>query len=293
MADLSAGATGPWPVTELDKAPEDLLKNDAWRTTKMLLRRIPAGKFVMGTPAGDTAGELYNREYHAEDKQHTVTLTKAFYVGVFPVTQEQWSRVMGNNPSYFAGNPKRPVESVSWDDIRGGGWPAGEMDAKSFVSRLRKGSSQPFDLPTEAQWEYACRARTTRAMNDPAANKGQGADCSDANLAAIAWFENNSERHTHDVGLKAPNGWGLYDMCGNVSQWCLDWLGDDSGDQIDPVGPTVEKRRGGRILRGGYWSMYAPGCRSASRGYDTAPPNGPESHRYNVCGFRLALKAGD
>jgi formylglycine-generating enzyme required for sulfatase activity/acetyl esterase/lipase len=289
VADLSAGAAGPWPVTELDKAPDDLLKNDAWRTTRILLRRIPAGKFVMGTPAGEAAGELYAREYHAQDKQHTVTLTKAFYIGVFPVTQDQWSRVMGNDPSYFAGNPKRPVETVSWDDIRGGDWPAGNADAKSFIGRFRKGSSQSFDLPTEAQWEYACRAGTTRALNDPAANKGEGADCSDANLAAIAWFENNSEHHTHDVGLKAPNAWGLYDMCGNVSQWCLDWLCDYPADATDPVGPGLDKRAGGRILRGGYWSMYAPGCRSAARNYDTAPPNGPESHRYNVAGFRLVL----
>jgi acetyl esterase/lipase len=93
---LSAGPTGPWPVTELDKVPDDLLKDDAWRRTKILLRRIPAGKFVMGTPAGDAIGEQYAREYHAADKQHTVTLTKAFYMAVFPTTQEQWSRVMGS-----------------------------------------------------------------------------------------------------------------------------------------------------------------------------------------------------
>jgi formylglycine-generating enzyme required for sulfatase activity/acetyl esterase/lipase len=289
VVDLSKGPVGPWPVTELDKAPEDLLKNDAWRTTKILLHRVPAGKFVMGTLAGDAMGEQYVRDYHADDKQHTVTLSKAFYIGVFPVTQDQWTRVMGNNPSYFAGNPQRPVESVSWQDVRGDDKPDGTADEKSFIGRLARGASQPLDLPTEAQWEYACRAGTTRALNDPAANKGEGADCTDANLAKIAWFEGNSQRQTHDVGLKAPNAWGLYDMCGNVSQWCLDFFGDYPGDVTDPVGPTFEKRRCAHMLRGGYWSMEAAGCRSSARSYDCANP--PYNARFNVCGLRLALGA--
>ena len=101
VVDLSKGVDGPWPVTELDKAPDDLLKDDAWRTSKILLRRIAPGKFVMGSPANDAVVAAYSRDYHAEEKAHTVTLTKAYYVGVFPVTQEQWTRVMGSNPSYF------------------------------------------------------------------------------------------------------------------------------------------------------------------------------------------------
>jgi formylglycine-generating enzyme required for sulfatase activity/acetyl esterase/lipase len=290
VVDLSTGPDGPWPVTDLDQAPDDLLKNDAWRTTRILLRRIPSGKFQMGTPAGHPAGELYAREYHAEDKQHTVTLTKAFYLGVFPVTQEQWSRVMGNHPSWFAGNPKRPVENVSWQDVRGDDKADGQVAEASFIGRLCKGTSQSFDLPTEAQWEYACRAGTTRALNDPAANRGEGADCTDANLAKIAWFEGNSHRQTLDVGLKAPNAWGLHDMCGNVSQWCLDLFGDYPGDVTDPVGPGPEKRRGGHILRGGCWSMPAPGCRCSARNYDCANP--PYTGRFNVCGLRLALPMG-
>ena len=281
VADLSAGPTGPWPVTELDKAPDDLLKNDAWRTNKILLRRVPAGKFVMGSPATDDAAEQCAYWYHAPDKQHTVTLTKAFYVTVFPTTQEQWSRVMGSNPSYFADNAKRPVETVSWNDIRGGNWPVGEVDAKSFIGRLRKGSSQPFDLPTEAQWEYACRAGTTRALNDPSANKGEGADCSDTALDKIAWFEGNSQRQTHDVGLKLPNAWGLYDMCGNVSQWCLDFMGDYPGDATDPTGPVLQKTQSGRVARGGYWSMPAAGCRSSARNCDASAPQCRDDVRYN------------
>ena len=219
-----------------------------------------------------------------------MTLTKAFYMGVFPVTQGQWSRVMGSNPSWFAGNPKRPVENVSFDEVRGGACPGGKADAKSFIGRFRKGSSQSFDLPTEAQWEYACRAGTTRGLNDPTANNGEGADCSDADLATIAWFEKNSERHTHDVGQKAPNAWGLYDMCGNVSQWCLDFFGEYTGDATDPVGPAPEKRRGGHVLRGGYWSMYAPGCRSAARNYDAANP--PYSGRFGETSADSAWPGG-
>ncbi len=293
MVDLSAGKAGPWPVTDLDKAPDDLLKNDAWRTSKMLLRRVPAGKFIMGSPQNDPVSEQYGREHWAPDVPHTVTLSKAFYVGVFPVTQGQWSRVMGSNPSYFADNPKRPVEMVSWQDVRGDDKPdgPGKPGEKSFLGRLRAGTSLAMDLPTEAQWEYACRAGTTRALNDPSANKGEGADCTDENVAKIAWFAGNSGKETHDVGLKAPNAWGLYDMCGNVTQWCLDLLDEYHGDATDPIGPTPDKRRGGHILRGGYWSMPASGCRSSARSHQEANP--PYDRRFNVVGVRVVLTASE
>jgi formylglycine-generating enzyme required for sulfatase activity len=252
-------------MTDLETAPEDLRTNDAWRTSKMLLRRVPAGKFVMGSSKDDAASEPYAWDYRALDAPHTVTLSKAFYIGVFPVTQEHWSRVMGSNPSYFSGNPKRPVEMVSWRDVRGDDKPdgPGKPDEKSFIGRLRAGTSQAMDLPTEAQWEYACRAGTTRALNDPSANKGAGADCTDENVAKIAWFASNSGKETHDVGLKAPNAWGLYDMCGNVSQWCLDLFDEYHGDATNPIGPSHERSPCGHILRGGYWSMPAAGCRGA------------------------------
>ena len=292
MVDLSKGVEGPWPVTELDKTPDDLLKDDVWRTTKLLLHRVSAGNFIMGSSPGDAAEEPYVRDYHAEGKARTVTLTKAFYVAVFPTTEEQWTHVMGGNPSYFANNPKRPVEMVSWNETRGGDWPGGDADAKSFIGRLRKGSGLAFDLPTEAQWECACRAGTARALNDPSANKGEGADCTDANMDKIAWFEGNSDHQTHDVGTKSPNTWGLYDMCGNVSQWCLDLYGGYGGDVTDPAGPANEKRQGGRVLRGGYWSMPATGCRSSARNFDASAPQETSNVRYNVCGFRVVLPAG-
>ena len=180
VVDLSTGPCGPWFVSELKGAPTDLLTNDAWRTTKILLRKIPAGTFQMGSPP-EEAGR------GADETQHCVTLTKPFYIGVFPVTQKQWSQVMGSDPSWFSGNPKRPVENVSWNGIRGGIWPSGAPDAAAFIGKLRLGASRSFDLPTEAQWEYACRAGTVRALNDQTKNNGEGADCTDANLDPLAW----------------------------------------------------------------------------------------------------------
>ncbi|MCY3017554.1 MAG: SUMF1/EgtB/PvdO family nonheme iron enzyme [Planctomycetota bacterium] len=293
VADLSAGPAGPWPVSELAAAPPDVLKNDDWRTRKLLLRRIPAGTFRMGS-SGDEAGRKeFTTSFHMDETRHTVTLTKPFYIGVFPVTQAQWSLVMGGNPSWFKDNPKRPVESVSWNDIRGGTWPNGSPDAGTFIGRLNVGTSQSFDLPTEARWEYSCRAGTVRAFNDQTKNGGEGADCSDASLDPLGWYENNSERGTHDVGGRQANAWGLYDMHGNVSQWCLDWYAPYPGDDAtDPPGPEAGKRSGGRVLRGGYWSFPGIGCRSAARDCDMAPLDGPETHRYSVCGFRLVLSAG-
>ena len=149
------------------------------------------------------------------------------------------------------------------------------------------------DLPTEAQsGNIACRAgHRSRREQRIEKNSGQGEDLSDEAMAAIAWYEANSRRRTHDVGEKAPNAWGLYDMCGNVSQWCLDWLADYSGDATNSVGPTIDKRGGGHVLRGGYWSMYAAGCRSAARNCDASAPQDVSNTRYSVCGFRIVLTA--
>ncbi|MGD0089899.1 MAG: SUMF1/EgtB/PvdO family nonheme iron enzyme [Planctomycetota bacterium] len=293
VVDLSAGPAGPWPVSELPAAPPDLLNNDDWRTRKLLLRKIPAGTFKMGSPDNEAGRKEFTTGYHMDETCHTVTLTKPFYIGVFPVTQGQWALVMGSNPSWFKDNPKRPVESVSWNDIRGGTWPNGSPAAGTFIGRLNLGTSQSFDLPTEARWEYSCRAGTVRAFNDQTKNGGEGADCSEASLDALGWYESNAERSAHDVGGKQANAWGLYDMHGNVSQWCLDWYAPCSADDAsDPTGPELAKRSGGRVLRGGYWSLPKAGCRSAARDCDTAPIDGADTHRYNVCGFRVVLNAG-
>jgi len=200
--------------------------------------RIPAGKFRMGSP----------------EKLHTVTLTKPFELMTTPVTQALWEFVMGGNPSCFKG-PDRPVEEVSWDDAQG------------FISKLNAMLGvNSFRLPTEAEWEYACRAGTTSAMY--------------GNLDKVAWHENNSGNETHSVGQKQPNAWGLYDMLGNVWEWCQDWYGGyPDGEVIDPVGSSSGSVR---VNRGGSWISDARDVHAANRNY-VAPGS-----RSNRLGFRLA-----
>ena len=205
--------------------------------------------------------------------EHRVTLTKCYYIGVFEVTQKQWELIMGSNPSHYKGDTRRPVEKVSYDDIcgsnKGSGWPYGNaVDAGSFLERLRAKTGIDFDLPTEAQWEYACRAGTTGEL--------YGND-----LYAIAWYYTNSYGTTHFVGQKLPNAWGLYDMLGNVWEWCRDWYGDyPKSDVKDPVGASSGTSR---VSRGGSWSDSAGGCLAACRG------KGDPATRFRFLGFRLAL----
>jgi formylglycine-generating enzyme required for sulfatase activity len=283
VVDLSGGPTATnYPVTYLDAVPPGGW-TDAHKTTLLVLRRIPAGTFTMGSPA-DELGR-WN-----DETQHQVTLTKDFYIGVFQVTQKQWERVMGTTPSFFAGD-KRPVEQVSYNDIRGSsagaGWPANNnVDASSFMGRLRARTGiASFDLPTEAQWEYACRAGTTRAYNDQTKNGGAGSDClttgwgSDANLEPLAWYGANSSSARHrEVGTKQANAWGLYDMHGNVREWCLDWYGTYPGTVSDPVGAGNGSFR---VLRGGSWISFARFCRSAFR------DSGNPSDRFTDGGLRV------
>lgn len=190
----------------------------------------------------------------SDENLHTVTLTKPFEMMTTPVTQALWKIVMGNNPSGFQG-ADRPVENVSWDD------------AQIFISKLNAMLGVTcFRLPTEAEWEYACRAGTTSATY--------------GNLDDVAWYENNSGKETHPVGQKQPNAWGLYDMLGNVWEWCQDWYGGyPDGDVIDPVGPSSGSYR---VSRGGSWFTDARRVRAAYRNY-VAPGD-----RVDYLGFRLA-----
>jgi formylglycine-generating enzyme required for sulfatase activity len=272
-------------VTDLDAAPADLLTNADYKTTKIVLRRIEPGTFTMGSPEG----ELGRGDW---ETQHEVELTQAFYVGIFEVTHRQWERVMGTDPSFFEGDT-RPVEQVSWNTIRGGDWPgspagSGAPGVGTFVDKLRsRTGGMAFDLPTEAQWEYACRAGTTRAYNDQTKNGGTGSDCltaweADSNLEPLAWYSANSGSLTSDVGGKQANAWGLYDMHGNVWEWCLDWYDDYAGAVSDPRGPDSGSFR---AARGGGWSDYGQYCRVAVR-------NGywPDSWNPYV-GFRLVRTA--
>jgi formylglycine-generating enzyme required for sulfatase activity len=181
----------------------------------------------MGSPDSDKG-----RQVSDEKPQHRVRITKPFYLGKYLVTQEQWEAVMGNNPSHFKG-PKNPVEQVSWDDCQ------------QFLRQAQREvgvRGGKFQLPTEAQWEYACRAGSTTRYCF-------GDD--ESGLGEYAWYDKNSGNKTHPVGEKKPNAWGLYDMHGNVWEWCQDWY--DGGYYAnsptdDPTGPGSN-----RVLRGGSW----------------------------------------
>lgn len=209
--------------------------------------RIPAGKFTMGSPASEDGRS-------SDETQHEVTLTRPFELMVTPVTQALWQAVMGNNPSHFKG-PDLPVETVSWEDVQG------------FIRKLNQMLGiKSLRLPTEAEWEYACRAGTTGARY--------------GDLDKVAWYSGNSSSNTHPVGKKAPNAWGLHDMLGNVWEWCQDWYGTyPSGPVKDPTGPASGSAR---VRRGGGWRLGAGFVRAAYR-------NGSDpGYRDNFLGFRLA-----
>jgi eukaryotic-like serine/threonine-protein kinase len=235
---------------------------------KMLL--IPAGEFLMGAKRNESGA------YDGEKPQHRVRITKPFYLGIYPVTQAEYQQVMGTNPSYFQGSkgilglfakpaePQRPVEQVSWPD------------AVEFCRRLSAQEGTTYRLPTEAEWEYACRAGTTTrfCFGDEFER-----------LVEYGWHHKNSGGSTHPVGQKKPNSWGLYDMHGNVWEWCADWYEDNYYKQfaekivVDPTGPSGGSNR---VYRGGCWRYDASICRSACRwGLD---PGG----RCDNLGFRLA-----
>jgi len=225
-------------------------------TMKLVL--IRPGKFMMGSPAAE-------KDRNKGEVQHEVTLSKPFYVGVTQVTQAQYQAVMGTNPSNFKGETN-PVEQVSWND------------ATEFCKKLSEKTRQAVRLPTEAEWEYACRAGTTTAFSF---------GDSDSALGDYAWYSANSNTThpvgpTHPVGLKKPNAWGLYDMHGNAWEWCADWYGDyPKGAVTDPQGAASGTYR---VLRGGSWGNDAGDCRAACR-VDYAPGN----RNFNFCGFRVVV----
>ena len=211
---------GPWCAFRLSEVEQRL-------------RWMPPGRFRMGSPA-DEAGR-----FDDEGPQHEVVLTEGFWLFDTPCTQALWQEVMGTNPSRFQA-AKRPVEQVSWEDCQ------------EFLLQLRRQLPElSLALPTEAQWEYACRAGTPTARYE-------------ADVDAIAWYEDNSGRETHEVGQKQPNAWGLYDMLGNVWEWCQDGTRDYTETGVrDPVGPI--EAGAGRAIRGGSWRYDARDVRAAVR----------------------------
>jgi formylglycine-generating enzyme required for sulfatase activity len=286
VIDLSAGPDATaYPVSFLPAAPTGGW-TDEYKTTKLVLRRVPAGVFTMGSPANEL-------ERQVDETQHRVTITRDFYVGVFEVTQKQWERVMGTWPGFFeavAHRDARPVEEVSYNTIRGAGagsgWPANnQVDPNSFMGRLRARTGRALDLPTEAQWEYACRAGTTSALNS-GKNLTDASEC--PNLAQVGryWYNggigfstlSDPSKGTAKAGSHLPNNWGLYDFHGNVWEWCLDWYGDYPGAATDPRGPAGDTYR---VIRGGGWHHASNACRSAYRDKDP-----PDYQRYYT-GFRV------
>ena len=220
--------------------------------------RIPAGTFMMGSPTSEVGRDN-------DESQVRVTISRPFYLGKYEVTQKQWRAVMGTDPSEFKGDDL-PVEMVSWDDAN--------AFCEKLTSRERAAGRLPqnmkFTLPTEAQWEYACRAGTTTRFYTGNA---------ESDLARAAWRVGNSGSKTHAVGQKAPNAWGLYDMHGNVREWCADWYDSSLRGGTDPSGASSGSRR---VNRGGGWDD--PVCwsyRSAFRAYFS-----PGS-RFAALGFRV------
>ena len=236
VIDLAGGSTAAsYPVTYLNAEPSGGFNTTEYKTTKLVLKRVDPGKFKMGNSTD-------------------VTLTKAFYMGLYEVTQKQWVLVKGSNPSWFSGETK-PVENVSYNDIRGSSegakWPAtNSVDATSFLGKLRAKTGIDFDLPTEAQWEYTCRAGTTTTYSFV-----------DSAAGDYMWFLNNSSGLTHEVGTKKANPWGFYDMHGNVFEWCLDWDASLLGGE-DPKGSSSGLYR---MNRGGSCLHRASSCTSSCR----------------------------
>ena len=252
VIDLSAGANATsYPVTYLAEPPSGGFNVDAYKTTKLVLKRLEAGTFKM-------------------QGSSNVTLTKPFFCGLFEVTQKQYTLVTGANPSSFSGDTL-PVEKVSYNMIRGSSngakWPSSSaVDSSSFMGKLRSRTGLDFDLPTEAQWEYACRAGTTTTYSYGNSANGN-----------YMWYTSNSSSKTHPVGSKSANPWGLYDMHGNVWEWCLDWYGTLAYG-TDPKGSSSGSSR---LTRGGGWSGNADHCTSSLRSSLTP------SYVLNADGFRL------
>lgn len=191
---------------------------------------------------------------HKDETQHKATLTKGFYMGVYCVTQEEWQAVMGDNPSFFKGEKNLPVEQVSWNDCQ------------EFIKKLREKDKKPYRLPTEAEWEYACRAGTTTAFHF-----GEAISTNQANYDGNFTFGKGAKKgvnrqKTTPVGKFPANAWGLHDMHGNVGQWCQDWYGRYTKvDDVDPQGATKGPGVIYRVHRGGSWFVSPGGCRSACR----------------------------
>ena len=270
VVDLSGGTSASgYPVSYLSSVPEGGW-SDEYRTTKLALRLVQPGTFYMGSPTGEKGRD---QNHPNRETRHTVTLTKPYYIGVFETTQKQYELIKGTTPAVLQIGSSYPVNNVSYDMIRGTTqgkkWPENNnVDSDSFMGVLRAKTGLTFDLPTEAQWEYACRATTSTALNS-------GKDLTNEiycdEMAEVGRYTHNTDDHKGNYFVKPGqylvNNWGIYDMHGNLAELCLDWFADFTIDhQDDPCGPDPDPdSREGRTIRGGSWEDIASECRSASR----------------------------
>lgn len=287
VIDLLA-TDGGNPVSYLHEVPEGGW-TDEYKTTKIVLKLIKGGEFTMGNGEKESVKQV--------NPPHSVNLPNDFYMGIFPVTKKQFDLVVGglsnDDGTLDAVSAACPMDNVSYDDIRGHmngfNWPEySEVDGGSFLGSLRRRCGiKNIDIPTAAQWEYACRANGTSQQN---------AD----DMVKLAWSEENSEGQSHPVGQLQPNAWGLYDMLGNVWEWCLDWYGHNTGATgstlVSPAGIMPEfsgqasifpfmapSGQHAREMRGGGWNVPALACDASTRG-----SSGP-SRGYDFAGFRLSI----
>jgi len=270
---------GQLPPPEWPPGVERQISVDLGDGVTMKFALIPTGEFMMGSheSAEAVAKELdFNAErFENEHPQHRVEITKPFYLGVHEVTQAQYEKVMGDKPwsgeawmKWVKEGPEYPATYVTWEN------------AQEFCRKLSAKEGRTYRLPTEAEWEYACRAgsKTRYCFGD---------DVSE--LGTFAWYCENAwrvdEKYAHQVGLKRANVWGLYDMHGNVHERCADWYDDDYYEKspgVDPEGPSTGSSR---VERGGGWGGYAGHCRSAFRAMLPPEPD----YRFAGLGFRVAL----
>ena len=231
--------------------PQDPITGTIWvNSIGMKLVYCPAGECMMGSPPE----ELMRQE---EETQHSVRISSPFYLGTTEVTQKQWSSLMDINRSLEKGEDL-PVQNVSW------------KEALDFCRNLGIPEERVYRLPSEAEWEYACRASS------------QDAWWAGKDLADLAWYSENSEESSHAVGGKKPNPWGLFDLLGNVAEWCSDYYAPYPREAlVDPRGPLVGKVR---VIRGGSWRHFRPMLRPAARS------SAPESYQYPHLGFRVTLE---
>ncbi|WP_226990687.1 formylglycine-generating enzyme family protein [Methanosarcina acetivorans] len=236
---------------ELEKSADE---SDYPNSIGMEFVKISSGEFMMGSPSDERGIS------NSEKPIHKVTIENSYYLGKYEVTQEQWKSVMGNNPSHFKGDDL-PVENVSWYDVQ------------EFINKLNEmEGTDKYRLPSEAEWEYACRAGTTTRYFF-------GDD--ESKLGDYAWYWNNSDRKTHPVGQKKPNSWGLYGMSGNVLEWCQDKWHDNYDGAPSDGSAWEEGNSSYRVIRNGSWNASPMVCRSAYRFRFV-----PDTHVHFI-GFRL------